>query len=69
MRPEEIIAGLKAHPAIGPVVEGGELKEYSAHVIPEGGWDAMPRLSTPGLLVAGDAGCRCAWPPASGSRA
>jgi electron transfer flavoprotein-quinone oxidoreductase len=58
-RPEEIIAGLKAHPAIAPFVEGGELKEYSAHVIPEGGWDAMPRLSMPGLLVAGDAACFC----------
>ena len=40
-------------------MEGGELKEYSAHVIPEGGWDAMPRLSMPGLLVAGDAACFC----------
>lgn len=58
-RPEEIIAGLKSHPAIAPFVEGGELKEYSAHVIPEGGWDAMPRLSMPGLLVAGDAACFC----------
>ena len=41
-RPEEIIAGLKAHPAIAPLVEGAELKEYSAHVIPEGGWRMMP---------------------------
>ena len=58
-RPEQIIADLKAHPAIAPFVEGGEVKEYSAHVIPEGGWDAMPRLSMPGLLVAGDAACFC----------
>ena len=58
-RPEQIIADLKAHPAIAPFVEGGEVKEYSAHVIPEGGWDAMPRLSAPGLLVAGDAACFC----------
>ena len=58
-RPEEIIARLKSHPAIAPLVEGGEVKEYSAHVIPEGGWDAMPRLSAPGLLVAGDAACFC----------
>ena len=52
-RPEEIIAGLKAHPAIAPLVEGGELKEYSAHLIPEGGLATMPKLSAPGLLVAG----------------
>ena len=36
-RPEEIIAGLKRHPAIAPLVEGAELKEYSAHLIPEAG--------------------------------
>ncbi|MCP3987768.1 MAG: FAD-dependent oxidoreductase [Actinomycetia bacterium] len=58
-RPEELIANLKAHPAIAPLVEGGEIKEYSAHLIPEGGYDAMPVLFTDGLLVAGDAGGMC----------
>jgi electron transfer flavoprotein-quinone oxidoreductase len=59
VRPEELIAGLKAHPAIAPLVEGGELKEYSAHLIPEGGYDTMPEISTDGLLVAGDAAALC----------
>ena len=58
-RPEEVIAGLKAHPAIAPLVEGAEVKEYSAHVIPEAGWDMLPRLSADGLLVAGDAAALC----------
>lgn len=58
-RPEELIADLKAHPAIAPLVEGAELKEYSAHLIPEGGLDAMPELAAPGLLVAGDAAGLC----------
>jgi electron transfer flavoprotein-quinone oxidoreductase len=58
-RPEEIIAGLKAHPAIAPLVEGAELKEYSAHVIPEGGYRMMPRLVADGFLVAGDAAAMC----------
>jgi len=58
-RPEELIASLKAHPAIAPLVDGGELKEFSAHVIPEGGWHAMPKLAMPGLLVAGDAAALC----------
>jgi electron transfer flavoprotein-quinone oxidoreductase len=58
-RPEVIIARLKEHPAIAPLVEGAELKEYSAHVIPEGGLKMMPRLSTHGLLVAGDAAAMC----------
>jgi electron transfer flavoprotein-quinone oxidoreductase len=58
-RPEERIARLKAHPAIAPLVEGGEVKEYSAHVIPEAGFDMMPELVTDGMLVAGDAAAMC----------
>ncbi len=54
-----MIAGLKAHPAIAPLVEGAELKEYSAHLIPEGGYDTMPEIATDGLLVAGDAAALC----------
>lgn len=54
-RPEQFIADLKAHPSIAPLVAGADLKEYSAHLIPEGGYDAMPDLATDGLLVAGDA--------------
>jgi electron transfer flavoprotein-quinone oxidoreductase len=58
-RPEAIIAGLKAHAAIAPLVEGAELKEYSAHVIPEAGLSMMPKLVGHGLLVAGDAAAMC----------
>ena len=58
-RPEEIIAGLKNHPAIAPLVEGAEVKEYSAHVIPEAGLSMMPTMVADGLLVAGDAAALC----------
>ena len=58
-RPEEIIAALKSHPAIAPLVEGGEVKEYSAHLIPEAGFDMVPKLTADGLLVAGDAAALC----------
>jgi electron transfer flavoprotein-quinone oxidoreductase len=56
-RPEEFVAELKEHPGIAPLVAEAELKEYSAHLIPEGGYDTMPRLVTDGMLVAGDAAC------------
>jgi electron transfer flavoprotein-quinone oxidoreductase len=59
VRPEDVVAGIKAHPAIAPYVHGGELLEYSAHLIPEGGYDHMPELSTSGMLVAGDAAGLC----------
>ena len=59
LRPEELIANMKAHPAIAPLVEGGELKEYSAHLIPEAGLSMIPKLIADGLMVAGDAAALC----------
>ncbi len=58
-RPEAIIAKLKSHPAIAPLVEGSEVTEYSAHVIPEAGLAMMPEMTDDGLLVAGDAAAMC----------
>ena len=55
VRPEELIGDLKAHPAIAPWLKGATLEEYGAHLIPEGGYDAMPELAADGLLIAGDA--------------
>ena len=59
LRPEEIIANLKRHSAIAPLVEGADLKEYSAHLIPEAGLAMMPKMTADGLLVAGDAAALC----------
>jgi len=58
-RPEQLVAGLKSHPAIAPLVQGAELKEYSAHLIPEAGLTMMPKMTTDGMLVAGDAAALC----------
>ena len=58
-RPEDIIAHLKRHSAIAPLIEGAELKEYSAHLVPEAGLSMMPKLAGDGLLVAGDAAALC----------
>jgi electron transfer flavoprotein-quinone oxidoreductase len=55
VRPEALVADLKAHPAIAPYLRGGSVREYSAHLVPEGGYDAMPELAVDGMLVAGDA--------------
>lgn len=58
-RPEDLITDLKRHPAIAPLVRGGEQVEYAAHLIPEGGYRAMPDLIGDGMLVAGDAAAMC----------
>jgi electron transfer flavoprotein-quinone oxidoreductase len=54
-RPEELIADLKDHPSIAPYLRGSSLREYSAHLIPEGGYDTIPPLAIDGMVVAGDA--------------
>lgn len=53
--PSEILDAFKRHPRIRPLVRGGELLEYSAHMLPEGGYDAVGELTGPGLLIVGDA--------------
>ncbi len=58
-RPEELLATFAQHPAIAPLIEGSELIEYSAHMIPEGGYHHMPTLAGPGILVTGDAAAMC----------
>ena len=55
VRPEELIAGVKAHPAIAPYLRGAELHEYSAHLIPEGGFD----VDAPARHRRHDGGGRC----------
>ena len=37
------------------IYKGGELIEYSAHLIPEGGFKKIPKLYANGVLIAGDA--------------
>ena len=46
---------LKEHPLVQPYLAGGELLEWGAKTIPEGGYYALPeRRSGAGLLLAGD---------------
>ncbi|HUU53836.1 MAG TPA: FAD-dependent oxidoreductase [Armatimonadota bacterium] len=53
--PNDLLEHLKSHPTVAPLLAGGETREYLAHLIPEGGLRAMPKLSTHGMLVVGDA--------------
>lgn len=55
LKPYEVLKHYLDHPAIAPLVAGGKLMEYGAHLIPEGGWQDMPKLFTDGVMVAGDA--------------
>jgi electron transfer flavoprotein-quinone oxidoreductase len=53
--PNDLLEHMKEHPAIAPLLEGGETREYLAHLIPEGGLHAMPKLSMAGMMLVGDA--------------
>ncbi|UCC74684.1 MAG: 4Fe-4S dicluster domain-containing protein [Gemmatimonadota bacterium] len=51
-----LLQRLKEHPLVRPHLEGGELLEWGAKTIPEGGYYSIPdRLHGNGLLIAGDA--------------
>lgn len=54
LKPYEILDKLKAHPSFVPLLKDGELVEYSAHLIPEGGYKKLPKLYSHGVMVAGD---------------
>jgi electron transfer flavoprotein-quinone oxidoreductase len=44
-----------AHPLLEPLLREGELVEYGAHLVPEGGAGMTHRLFTDGMVVVGDA--------------
>jgi len=50
-----LLEEFKAHPSIRSLLEGSEVREYAAHLIPEGGYKAVPQLYGEGWLVVGDA--------------
>jgi len=67
LKPAEIFEDFLAHPMIAPLIRGGKLLEYGAHLVPEGGINMIPfqvpigsmkpipHLASDGLLVIGDA--------------
>ena len=57
--PYDVLDGLLQHPQVRKLVKGAVPLEYSAHLIPEGGIRAMPKLYTDGMMVAGDAAGLC----------
>jgi len=51
----DVLDEVKKHPCIAPLIEGSESIEYSAHLIPEGGFKKLPALYSDGVLITGDA--------------
>jgi len=55
VKPYALLDAVKQHPMIRKLIQGGETKEYSGHLIPEGGYHSVPQLSGDGWVVCGDA--------------
>jgi electron transfer flavoprotein-quinone oxidoreductase len=51
----DLMEHYKSHAFIKRLIRDGELKEYSAHLVPEGGYSEITKLYTNGFLVTGDA--------------
>lgn len=52
--PNDLLEAMKAKPYVKRLIQGGETKEYLAHMIPEGGYNAMPKLYRQGVIAVGD---------------
>lgn len=57
--PYDLLNSFMEQPQVAKMLRGGRLQEYSAHVIPEGGYDMLPELTGNGILVTGDAAALC----------
>ncbi len=55
LKPYDLLDYLKSHPMVKNLLEGGESAEYLAHLIPEGGYNSVPKVVGNGVVVIGDA--------------
>jgi len=56
VKPYEMLEEFKEHQMVRPLIREGKSREYLAHWIAEGGYDAIPQLCGDGYLIAGDSG-------------
>jgi electron transfer flavoprotein-quinone oxidoreductase len=55
IRPYDLLEAAKKHPIVRRMLADAKPIEYSAHLIPEGGYYSLPPLYTDGFMLAGDA--------------
>lgn len=51
----DLVEDFKTYPVVERLIRDGKVLEYSAHLVPEGGYGGLSRLYTDGLIVTGDA--------------
>lgn len=55
LNPNDVLQFFKNHSVVAPLVKDGDQREYSAHLIPDGGFNKMSRLVAGNVMVVGDA--------------
>ena len=55
----QMFEDFKQHPAIVPIIKGGQVVEHSGHLVAEGGFDAVPTLIGDGVMLAGESAMMC----------
>jgi electron-transferring-flavoprotein dehydrogenase len=50
----DLLQEFKTHPMVREILEGGERISWGAKALPAGGYWAMPKLTAPGVVIAGD---------------
>ncbi|MDQ4040503.1 MAG: electron transfer flavoprotein-ubiquinone oxidoreductase [Actinomycetota bacterium] len=56
MSVHDVLQQFKTHKLVRKILAGGKRVAWGAKAIPEGGYWAMPKLSAPGVVLAGDSG-------------
>jgi len=54
VEPNEVMEAFKRHSHVRRYLYGGEMVEYAAHLLPEGGYRAVPKLTANGVILTGD---------------
>ena len=55
----QMMEDFKNHPAIAPIIKGAKMVEHSGHMVPEGGYNMIPRYIFDGCLLAGETAGFC----------
>ena len=64
--PHALMQVWKQHPSVKKFLEGGEIIEFGAKALPEGGWNSIPELYTNNVLIVGDSAGFVAMPALKG---
>lgn len=55
----QMLDDFQKHPLLQPLLKGGEVVSRGGHMVPEGGYNAVPELVDNGVLIIGDAASFC----------